>query len=88
MSVLECGRVGCDNIMCRRVILGNAAYICEDCYDELLEYKKTWPSTMTKNEVRQRIEDFMERTPGASARLRGEAIDEEFARLTGSEDAD
>jgi hypothetical protein len=87
MSVLECGRVGCENIMCRRLILGNAAYICDDCYEELVQYKATWPSTMTKDKVRQLIIGFME-SESSPIQVDEEGVDEEFRRLTGGEDGD
>ena len=34
MSVLECDRNGCKNIMCDRVS-HNYGYICDECFEEL-----------------------------------------------------
>lgn len=40
MSVLECDRTGCGNIMCDRLnhVYG---YICTPCYDELVASNRT-----------------------------------------------
>ena len=86
MSVLACDRVDCPHIMCQRLILQGHAYICEDCWQELLAYRSDWPATMTVAEVRERIENFMRDTPpGTFSSIRGVDIDAEFQRLTVSE---
>ena len=36
MSVLNCSRKDCENIMCDRYVDGYG-YICNECYSELLE---------------------------------------------------
>jgi hypothetical protein len=46
MSVLQCDRAECENIMCDR-FSSQHGYLCGDCFDELLELGKG------------RIEDFM-----------------------------
>jgi len=79
MGVMECERKGCEQILCRRMVCDNR-YICESCYEDLLEYKKTWPSTMTKDKVRQLIVAFME-SECAPIPLDEDGIDEEFNRL-------
>lgn len=38
MSVKQCDREGCQNIMCDRMLLNNRYYICEECFQELKEY--------------------------------------------------
>jgi hypothetical protein len=40
MSVLECDRTGCPNIMCDRLndVYG---YICDSCYEELVASNRT-----------------------------------------------
>jgi hypothetical protein len=80
MGVLPCGRDGCENIMCRRSVLGTG-YICDECYEELLEYRRTWPDIMTRENIRGRVEHFMESSPGTYAVLRAEEIDREFNGL-------
>lgn len=35
MSVLECGRRGCENIMCDRC--NGSYYICAECFEELVD---------------------------------------------------
>lgn len=80
MSVLACGRSGCEKIMCDRLILNGSYYICERCYKELLAFKATWEGSMTKEDVRRRIEEFMETEP--STNLSSNEVDEEFRRLT------
>lgn len=47
MSVLACDRHDCDKVMCDRCILHGSAYICDNCWVELLEFKETWPTEMT-----------------------------------------
>lgn len=81
MSVLACSRSDCDNIMCDRIVLNNY-YLCDECFAELKEYKKTWPERMRKNEVTKRIEDFLTSTKNFYIMLEDSEIDEEFNRLT------
>jgi hypothetical protein len=70
--------------MCERLILEGQAYICPPCWEELLTYKATWPETMSAAEVRERIEDFMHKSPPGTFLLVEKAdIDAEFERLTG-----
>lgn len=83
MGVLACAREACENVMCRRLILHRRAYLCDDCYEELLAYKQTWPTTMPACEVRERIEAFLDTEPGTYLNLHAGEIDAEFARLTG-----
>jgi hypothetical protein len=82
MSVLACDRSDCPNIMCDRLILDDSRYICEDCWQELLLYKASWPNTMPQSEVRERIVQFMRTDPGTHTTIKGEDIDDEFDRLT------
>ena len=80
MSVLACGRKYCEHIMCDRIV--NGQYICDECWQELLATKKTWPSVMHVTEVASRIDEFMD-TPARSTVEAGQAeIDAEFERLT------
>lgn len=82
MSVLACGRGNCPNIMCNRLILEGSRYICDECWDELVAYKESWPDTMTAKMVRQTIEGFMDSDPGEHKTLRNAWINKEFERLT------
>jgi len=86
MGVLECGRIKCENIMCHKLILGHKMYICDECWQELLLYKQTWPNEMTVRNVRTRIEEFMdEHPPGTFVSITNQdEINEEFKRLTNS----
>jgi hypothetical protein len=72
--------------MCDRLILDGQAYICNSCWEELLEYKKQWPKNMFERTVRAAIEYFMYKTgPGkylGMDSLNAEQIDREFERLT------
>lgn len=77
MSVMACGRYGCNNIMCDRIMLGN--YICHDCWLELVAHKDTWPKDLSGGKVRIRIVEFMQTTPGSH--LAGNT-DEAFEELT------
>jgi len=36
MGVMACCRIGCDNIMCDRCS-NRHGYICDECFDELLQ---------------------------------------------------
>lgn len=36
MSVLQCDREGCDNIMCDRFSHNRQEYICNECFAELV----------------------------------------------------
>lgn len=81
MGVLACNRNDCRNIMCDRLILDGEAYICNDCFDELLAFRKTWPKEMPLSEVRARIEAFMQTEPGANVQAADDEIEQEFRRL-------
>lgn len=83
MGVMTCDRGDCTNIMCDRCILGNTAYICSECWSELLAYKNTWPETMSVADVRHKIEDFMKTDPGSHVEA---DVNVEFDRLTRSSD--
>jgi hypothetical protein len=80
MGVKECGRAGCENIMCDRLIDGHT-YLCSDCWSELLRVKETWPKEMMGGEVRKRIDEFLESKPRSYDLVN---TDEEFERLVGS----
>jgi len=82
MSVLACNRRGRENIMCRRLILQGKSYICEDCWEELQKAHDSWPNRMTRLEVREAIEQFMDTKPGAVEVLDEAGIEEEFSCLT------
>jgi len=82
MSVLACGRFKCDNIMCDRLVLGR--YLCNACYEELLEFKRSWGFCTRVTSVRPHLEHFMTTAPGTFARDDDDAaVDAEFHRLTG-----
>jgi hypothetical protein len=84
MGVMICNRHGCDNILCNRIILDNSMYICPDCYEELLEYRKSWPDTIMLYDIREYISEFMNTHKGKFKPLPSpQDIDEEFKRLTG-----
>jgi hypothetical protein len=36
MSVLECDRHGCDNVMCSRLSHERQEYICSECFEKLV----------------------------------------------------
>ncbi len=83
MGVMACDRLKCPHIMCDKVILEGKAYICRECWQELLQCKATWSSTLTKADIRERIENFMYETPpGTYTVLAGEDLEAEFQRLT------
>jgi hypothetical protein len=83
MGVMACERKDCDNVMCDRLMLRGTTYICNDCYAELLSWKKTWKDVGVKD-VEWLIERFMfETTPGSTNIDNSqEAIDAEFDKLT------
>lgn len=59
MGVIQCGRGECENILCSRLILNDGYYICDDCWEELLGYKSTWPPTLSVKDAKAKIEHFM-----------------------------
>ena len=62
MSVLQCDRYGCDNIMCDKTIMENEYYICDDCYKELMDIseKIMYRENLTMQQIKKFIFDFME----------------------------
>lgn len=86
MGVMECRRDLCPHVMCSRLILDGRAYLCEDCYQELLKDKESWPPRMTKLEVADRIRAFLKTPPGNQTMLEAKEVDDEFHRLTGDRD--
>ena len=63
MGVLPCGRDGCQNIMCEKIVEVNPPnyreYICDECYCELLVYKDTLQPPITIERMRDLICKFM-----------------------------
>jgi hypothetical protein len=70
--------------MCERLILNGSAYICGDCWDELLKFRLGWPDVITAREVEEAIKAFMDTRVGSHRVLDREGIDDEFKRLTGA----
>jgi hypothetical protein len=83
MSVLECGRSGCDAVMCDRLILDSSTYLCDNCWKELLEHKKTWPKDARTSDVYVFLRKFVRSPPGTHLPATPEDIEREFKRLTG-----
>ena len=55
MSVLECDRYGCPNVMCDRLSHGRQQYICYSCFEELVYLG---PQT--------NLDEFMDSEPSSS----------------------
>jgi hypothetical protein len=87
MGAMACDRDGCEHIMCNRLILRGDYYICNDCYNELQEYKETWRPPMTERDVEDKIVEFMRTEPGTYKKLEAEDIDKLFKRLTENYDS-
>jgi hypothetical protein len=68
--------------MCERLILEGTKYICDSCWEELATYKKTWPRTLRKVDVRRFIDFFMSMPPGTYIPVEGDEVEAEFRRLT------
>ncbi len=64
--------------MCNRIILD--MYICESCYDELVEFKNRWEPPMTAQMMQAKIKQFMETEPGTHGQVVD--IEAEFESLT------
>ena len=82
MGVKACGRNSCDHIMCDYLVCG--AYLCARCYQELLDWRKTWTEDMRLCDVEERIEQFFESKPGATTKMlppNHPDIEREFLRL-------
>lgn len=62
MGVLRCDREGCRNIMCDRLLQFERGrmYICHDCFEQLEGLSKSWPWTLMRHELEERIRDFMD----------------------------
>jgi hypothetical protein len=87
MGSMKCDRVDCEHIMCDKMVLGGSMYICDTCYSELVNYRKTdevWRDVMRSANIRKLIEAFMETPPGTYDSTLVNT-DEEFNRLTGGE---
>ncbi len=68
MGVMACNRRNCDNIMCNRTILRRKYYICDECFDELMNLKKVFiriadtqdPEIFEEESIKEGIEEFMD----------------------------
>ena len=80
MGVLACDRFGCDNIMCSRCICRGNFYICNECWNELLEYKEKWLLPLTERQIENNIIMFMHTDSKTYSKTYN--IDEVFNRLT------
>ncbi len=81
MGVMACDRAHCEHILCTRLILDGRSYICPECWAELLEYKETWPEDLNEDQVRKRIDTFMETSPGCIPDMPGDT-NAAFKKLT------
>lgn len=82
MGVKACGRNSCDHIMCDCIVCSK--YICNTCYQELLNWRKSWTEEMHIYEVKEWIEKFFESKPGATTKMlppNHPDIEREFLRL-------
>lgn len=66
MGVMECRRAGCDQIMCD-VLLFSKYYICDYCYADLLETKKTWDGVAVRD-VSDLVMKFLDTKKSVSGR--------------------
>jgi len=62
MGVMPCGREGCTEIMCQKIVVQR--YICDKCLQELREDAKTWDRHMEIEEIADAIEDFFSSPAG------------------------
>ena len=84
MGVMACDRFDCKHIMCDRLILDGTEYICNDCYQELLESKESWENVNTPYDLKIKIEYFMRTATGSQRKpCSKEELEAEFKRLMG-----
>lgn len=84
MGLRMCDREGCSTFPCDRLVLGETHYICEECYQELLAYQKTWPERLMLEVARERVHHFFNTPVGAFAEM---TRDEAFAHIMQEDDA-
>lgn len=89
MGVMACDRRECENVMCRKTVLDgdDLLYICDDCAEELNEWRDGWPADTAVMDVRRLIKEFMDSEPGTygSSSTDPEDVRCEFRRLGPSE---
>jgi hypothetical protein len=78
MGVKECSRPDCDRIMCHRHVPGRG-YLCDDCWEELLQAKSDWPDPVTFAQVCKLVDEFFESPKGTF--VEAAPLDEVFDRL-------
>lgn len=81
MGVMTCGRDGCRNILCDRTITHSdysSSYICDECWEELMNFKDTLTPPMTERDVREAIDGFMDTEKGKHSKPDHCDIDEVF----------
>jgi hypothetical protein len=64
MSVMACGRSDCEHIMCNILVLNGSAYLCFDCFEELEQFKDTWPERISVRQAERLVRHFMGTEPG------------------------
>lgn len=57
MSINECERKGCSNLLCDKIILDQ--YICNECLAELKENAKCLLHSMVRKQYNEFIKSFM-----------------------------
>lgn len=78
MSVLACGRRGCDNIMCDTYING-IGYICESCKDDFRKYVvRSGACNPHSTEIYSMLYDFMDTPKGDERSDCTETVDDFF----------
>ncbi len=75
-----CNRRGCPHET-SHLIMGDCLYICPGCYQELIEARKTWSHSMTREALEYNIIHFIDTCPGSAIPLTGTKLDKEFKRL-------
>jgi hypothetical protein len=72
MGVLSCALAGCDHIMCDALVANH--YICSSCLEELRRVKDTWPESLSLDDLRNRIEAFLDTSVGSSTFIDRDAL--------------
>lgn len=79
MGVMPCYRTKCESILCHTMLHGH--YICASCLNDFDDFKKTWPSEMTRSQVLEKVEAFFESGEVFWTTIKGDEIDDYVKEL-------
>jgi hypothetical protein len=87
MSVMACGRIDCENVLCDTLLRlkSRESYICSECLLELKASRAMWPRSMTIDEIHEAVEEFLTTPKNSVIPLHDDEVEDEFKHIIGED---